>query len=436
MIISSNFLNNTRSLVLKNPNNKHFSNIPTSKRQDSFVSSKSNILRDDSKTSSFLKGLKKVSFMGWKPEKQESVNDINQIVEVIKNPDNQKIAISGHVSPDGDCIGAGLALAKMIHQTTGKKVDYFVFGDLSPKYNFLNENEDVNIINVYTNKEYKPEKLKEKYGQYDVAIAIDVALKRLIQENYFDGIFSQAKTTMRIDHHPYMKTMDKDLGYEVDNNFADYNYSDTDCDSASQIVMQFAEAFGLNPEEITKETNEAIYTGIVTDTDNLKYAQSERPFLDMALLLKNGVNNIDMQSKLVGNTPFCIHKIRQHMYDNVQFTPDNKIAYFVETEELSKLKAEAKEAGCKDEAQSEIANFIESLIKIQGVEIALKVVGTNFSVRSKNADISQLAMKYGGGGHKNASAFCVKKEKSTPAEVVIERIIQEYQEELNSQNIE
>ena len=122
------------------------------------------------------------------------------------------------------------------------------------------------------------------------------------------------------------------------------------------------------------------------------------------------------------------------MYDNIKFTPDGKIAYFIENDELAELKAEAKNQGYKDEAQNEIANIIESLIKIQGVEIAMKILGTNFSVRSKEADISQLAMKYGGGGHKNASAFCVKKAKSTPAEEVIEKIIQEYQEELKSQN--
>ena len=152
MIISNNFLKSTKGIVLTKVNNRYSSNTPVVVKKDSFVSNQPNILRGDTVTTSLLKGLKKVSFMGWKPEKQESINDINRIVDVIKNPDNKKIAISGHVSPDGDCIGAGLALAKMIHQTTGKKVDYFVFGDLSPKYNFLNENEDVNIINVYTNK--------------------------------------------------------------------------------------------------------------------------------------------------------------------------------------------------------------------------------------------------------------------------------------------
>ncbi len=383
---------------------------------------------------SFLSGIRNISFKGWSPGTKEAKASIEEIVDIIKNPKNERIAISGHVSPDGDCIGSSFALANMIQQTTGKKVDLFVFGDLSKKYDFLNKDGNINVINIYTNKDYKAEKLKENFGKYDIAIAVDVALKRLLPDNYLDGIFSEAGTTIRIDHHPYMKTMDKDLGYEVDNNFADYNYSDTDCNSAAQVIMQFTEAFGISPKELTQATNDAMYTGIVTDTGNFQYTENEKTFLDAALLLQNGVNNMDVQSKLTGDTPLCIHKIRQHMYDNIKFTPDGKIAYFIENDELAELKAEAKNQGYKDEAQNEIANIIESLIKIQGVEIAMKILGTNFSVRSKEADISQLAMKYGGGGHKNASAFCVKKAKSTPAEEVIEKIIQEYQEELKSQN--
>ena len=203
---------------------------------------------------SFLNGLRSISFKGWAPETKEAKSSIEEMVDIIKDPKNQRIALSGHVSPDGDCVGAGFALANIIQQTTGKKVDLFVFGDLSKKYDFLNQNDDVNVINIYGNKEFKPEKLKEKFGHYDVAIAVDVALKRLLPDNYWDGIFSQAKTTMRIDHHPFMKTMDKDLGYEVDNNFADYNYSDTDCNSAAQVIMQFTEAFGINPKELTQAT--------------------------------------------------------------------------------------------------------------------------------------------------------------------------------------
>ena len=401
------------------------------KMEDVFVRQQLQHTSNDLK-GNFLKGIKKLSFTGWSPRTQVAKTNIDQMVEVIKDPKNQKIAISGHVSPDGDAIGSGFALAEMIQQATGKKVDLFIFGDLSSKYDFLNENKNINVINVYTNKDFKAEKLEEKFGKYDLAITVDVALKRLLPDNYWDGIFSNAKTTMRIDHHPYMKTMDKDLGYEVDNNFADYNYSDTTCNSASQIIMQFAKPLGIEPKEMPVEVSEAIYTGIISDTDNFKYAQNEQPFLDAALLIKNGVDNEAIQKKLNGGTPFCIHKIKQYMYNNIQFTPDKKIAYFVETDEFAKLKAQAKDEGYKDDAQAEITNIIESLIKIKGVEVAIKVLGTNFSVRSKDADISKLAMKYGGGGHKNASAFCVKKEKSTPVEEIIDKIIQEYQEELEN----
>ena len=46
-------------------------------------------------------------------------------------------------------------------------------------------------------------------------------------------------------------------------------------------------------------------------------------------------------------------------------------------------------------------------------------------------DVSSLANKYGGGGHTNAVAFCVKKEKGLTTEDVINNIIQEYSQQLD-----
>ena len=370
-----------------------------------------------------------ICFKGWTPNQSVKTKQLKPFVAAMVDPQSEKIAISGHTRPDGDCIGAGFALANLIHQTTGKKIDFFIFGDLPNKFKFLNKDSNVNIVNIYEKKDYKAEKLQEKFGQYDLAIAVDTALKRLIPDNYFDGIFSKAKATMKIDHHPYMETFDKDLNCNVGNNFADYNYLDDTADSASQIIMQLVNLFKIKPKELHPKISEAIYTGIVTDTDNFRYARSHNTFADAALLIKNGVNNIEMQTKLRGDIPPCIHKLKQYLYNNIQFSSDKRIAYFVETPELAKLKEEAKKEGYKDEALEEVMDLLSYMLQIKDVEISMKIAGTNFSVRSKNADTRNIAMKYGGGGHFNASAFCIKKDGRSTDEI-IDSIIKEYQEQL------
>ena len=84
-----------------------------------------------------------VSFTGWSPEAHNK-ETIDKMVKIMKDPKVQKIAISGHTSPDGDSFGTTFAMANLINQATGKKVDVFVFGDNFPShYDYLNTTEIV-----------------------------------------------------------------------------------------------------------------------------------------------------------------------------------------------------------------------------------------------------------------------------------------------------
>lgn len=370
-------------------------------------------------------------FKGWKPDSVVKRRQLQEIVDVITDPKSQRIAISGHNCPDGDCIGACFALSDMIQQSTNKKVDLFIFGDIPHKYKFLN-NGNVNLINIYGGKEYKADKLTEKHGKYDVAISLDTALERLIPDSYYEGIFSKADKTIKIDHHPYTRAYDKESGIFSDNNFADYNYIDEKSDSASQIVMQLVELFKLKPQKLPKRTSEAIYTGLLTDTNCFRYTRSDKTFTDASLLLRNGVNNIDIQSRIVGNISPSVHRIRQYLYNNVEYSPSGEIAYFKETDELLKLKSIAGKEGAKEEAQEEVGKFLDYLLNLKNIEMCIKMSGTTFSVRSKNIDVSTVANKYGGGGHKNAAAFCIKKDSGLTSDEILQKVLTEYEEQLKT----
>jgi len=149
---------------------------------------------------------KPVSFRGWKPESDKNADIINKMVEVIKSPDINKIAVSGHQSPDGDSIGSCIACATMLHKATGKDVDCFIFGPLPKRYDFLKEDmEGVNIIEVPRNKETSSQSLAKKHGQYDLAVSVDTSQTHLIDPNYYHGIFKNAEHTLKIDHHPYIE---------------------------------------------------------------------------------------------------------------------------------------------------------------------------------------------------------------------------------------
>lgn len=389
------------------------------------------------KMAAFNKSMvKQVSFGGWKPESKENAEVIKKMVDVIKSPDINKIAVSGHQSPDGDSIGSCFACASMLHQATGKDVDCFIFGPLPKRYEYLKEGlEGVNIIETRPNGDAKfADKMADRHGKYDLAVSVDTSVTRMMSQDYYEGIFKRAEHTLKIDHHPYVQ--EQVNGKTVDNKYADLNLIDTSCGAATQLMMQFAEPLGFNPKELSKTFNNAVYTGLLTDTGGLKFSQNVLPFTDAALLIENGVNNREMQNNALGNTPQCVRNITNLANEKVQFSKDGKIAFMIEDKEIANAKKIAKGEGYFQEAKDAIKAVAGGMPEIQGVEVGFKVSPwkdqASFSVRSLHADVSEIARKYGGGGHKNASAFSVKLEGRTLEEAV-QDIVKEYGEAIKEQ---
>ena len=378
---------------------------------------------------------KTVSFGGWKPESDKNADIINKMVEVIKSPDIERIAVSGHLSPDGDSIGSCIACATLLHKATDKDVDCFIFGPLPKRYEFLKENmEGVNIIELQRNKETTSKGLAEKHGQYDLAVSVDTSQTHLIDPNYFYGIFKNAEHTLKIDHHPYIEE-EKD-GKIVNNDFADINLIDTNCGAATQLLMQFAEPLGMEPKDLSKTFSEAVYTGLLTDTGGLKFSKNVLPFTDAALLIENGVDNRELQNYALGNTPKCVLDVTNLANQKIQYSDDGKIAFLIEDKELANAKKIAKEEGYAQEAKDAIKAVAGAMPDIKGVEVGFKVSPfagkASVSVRSLHADVSEIARSHGGGGHKNASAFQVSLDGRTIEETV-QAIVEEYQAAIEEQ---
>ena len=350
--------------------------------------------------------VKQVSFGGWKPESDANAKAIKDMVKVIKDPGIERIAVSGHQSPDGDSIGSCFACASMLHQATGKTVDCFIFGPLPKRYDFLREGlEGVNIVETRPNGDAKfADKMADRHGKYDLCVSVDASKPGMIAQDYFQGVYQKADHKLKIDHHPYEKYEDG-----TDNNFGDINLVDPSCGAATQLMMQFAEPLGIEPKQLSKTFNNAVYTGLLTDTGGLKFSQNVLPFTDAAKLIENGVNNREMQHFALGNTPQCVLKVENLANSKIQYSESGKIAYMIEDKEIADAKKAAKAEGYFQEAKDAIKGVAGSMPEIQGVEIGFKVSPwkdkASFSIRSLHADVSELARRHGGGGHDNAAAF-------------------------------
>ena len=90
---------------------------------------------------------------------------MNKIVEQIENA--KRILITGHVNPDGDCVGAGLGLMLGLnkHNVDGEKIIRFSLQDTPPA--------TTRFLNHFSLIE-KTDHIDTKY-EFDTIIAVDSA---------------------------------------------------------------------------------------------------------------------------------------------------------------------------------------------------------------------------------------------------------------------
>lgn len=355
----------------------------------------------------------KVTFKGWSPTDKND-EKISQIVDFITAPKTKKIAVIGHYGPDGDAISSMSTMAELIKSATGKKADIFVATAPGPKYDNLGNIKDFKIIDKYsTSKE-----LKEKYGKYDLVIAADTAEAPMFDKSIKAGILDNAKNTIKIDHHPLPcnPTPEQYKNYS----YADINLVDDSMSSASQLLMQFVEPLGLDPETMPKSISNAIATGIISDSNALVFAKNKSTFEDTALLFDN-VNYEELvdRAKRLSRSDFEEEK---DWLNKIEFSPDGKKAYII----IDK----AAQASLSPIVKSDILNRIRN---IEGVEFVFSINGdsnldsiarkpienpsiykfrTMASLRSTNENLNKIVDKYNqglpedemlyGGGHDKA----------------------------------
>lgn len=115
----------------------------------------------------------------------DKMPDFKQAKEKILGAD--RIAIAGHINPDGDSIGSLLSLGLGIEKL-GKRV-YMISADGVPKkYRFLPGASRI---------------LSEIKEPVDLAVAVDCSNKELLGEAY--GVFRSASDILEIDHHEFRR---------------------------------------------------------------------------------------------------------------------------------------------------------------------------------------------------------------------------------------
>ncbi len=291
-----------------------------------------------------------------------------------------KISIIPHKNPDGDAIGSCLGL---YHYLKLHNLDVTVVSpnDFPDYLKWLPESES---ILIYDNE---PEKATEQINKSKVIFTLDFnSLKRA---DSLKNLLEASKATfIMIDHH------------QEPENYAEITFSNPNASSTCAMVYTFIDAMG-EKNNINSTIATCLYTGIMTDTGNFKYASTtSNTFKIASFLIEKGANNGQINSNVFDNNSYNKLQLLSLALKNMVYLKDYRTAY---------ITLSADELNQHNFQKGDTEGFVNYGLTIKGTKLAVIFIQENdyvkISFRSKNQhDVNDFARKYfHGGGHINAA---------------------------------
>ncbi len=291
-------------------------------------------------------------------------NSFDEIIEEIEN--SQNIAVAGHISPDGDAVASCCALA-MALEKKGKNVNVLL-EPIPEKFKSIPYSDKV--INTVPDNDF------------DLFISLDCGDESRLGER---AELIKRTFTINIDHH-------------VSNTyFGRLNFIDGDASSTSELIYRLLDGWC----NIDRDIAYALYTGIIFDTGCFKHS-STSPFTMKISgeLMTYNIPFTEIQEKLFYSHTAVEARLLGTAIDNMILLCGGRLA-------VSKLSIDemSKHGGSSKDADA-IVSYIKNT---DGVDAAVffyeKSRGEiKASMRSnETVNVSEIAVKFGGGGHVMAS---------------------------------
>lgn len=290
----------------------------------------------------------------------------DRIIDAINR--SATVLVCGHVRPDGDCVSSAIAV-KLLCEKLGKKADAVCDDDVPSFLDFLPD---------YANFG------KTRYEYYDLFISVDCATENRLgkyRQNLYD-----AGNSIVIDHHP-------------NEGYGKINHIVPEACSTCAVIFELFENSGL----IDKTIATLLYTGLSTDTGHFMHANTDSKVFDIASkLCRYGFDVGKLNHAIYCNKKIERIRLTSAALSNIKLYENGAIALLpISLDDL-------KKCGCRSEDTEGLIDYASS---IGGVKISISVCeqvnGTfRVSLRSVEADVSAVAAKFGGGGHKLA-AGCI-----------------------------
>ena len=298
----------------------------------------------------------------------------------------RQVAIVVHTHPDGDAIGSGLAMKRMLEKQ-GKQVT-LISPDQVPEYlRWLPGSEAI------IEADARPAEAVGAIREADRLLMLDhnhPGRTGKVLEPVVDEKIRQGKALL-IDHHlepdPRIRPALSEPGYS----------------STAELVYRFFKRAGWWPRWADKATATQLYTGIMTDTGSFRFGSTTGDtHRAVADLIDRGADNEAIHVQIYDTYSLDKMRLLAHALQNMQLLEDCGASYMVldrPTLERFHFKPGDTEGIVNYGISLKDARFTTLITEQPGLD------HIKLSFRSKgDFDVNRFARRYfDGGGHKNAA---------------------------------
>ena len=285
--------------------------------------------------------------------------------------DAKRIGISGHVRPDGDCVGAVLSMQMYLRKCL-PEAEIKVFLEKPPE--IFREIKGFDEIESGFPEE----------DPFDVFFSMDCDAERLGDaEKYFRA----SKKTINIDHH-------------ISNpGVGDVNYIKPEVGSTCELVYDL-----IDQEKLDRDLAMAIYIGIIHDTGVFQYSNTTPATMEKgAKLISYGFDFPRLiQETFYQKTYVQSHILGRALMESIRFLDNRCIVSAIDRKTMDFYEVDSKD----------MDGIVNQLRNIKGISCAIfmyqvGVLEYKVSLRSdESVNVAKVASYFGGGGHARA-AGCI-----------------------------
>lgn len=313
---------------------------------------------------------------------------MNEFISSIEAADT--IAITGHIHPDGDCIGSCLGLRQYILDNFPVKTVAVYLESVAPEFMFLSGADSV--------------RHEADNTCFDLFFVLDCSSLDRIEP--FLSMYEHAAKTFCIDHH----ISSRGIGQEY--------ILKPQASATCEVLYEL-----FDPEQISLSCAYCLYTGIVHDTGVFKHSNTTKQTMEYAgNLISKGIDTSKVIDETFYQKTFVQNRVLGQVLLNSRLYEEGQII-------LSCLKKEDLQSLGADSGDTN--GIIDQMRVTKGVEAAVFLYALDtdtykVSMRSNGkVNVASISEEFSGGGHIRAAGFSIKASLEEVTDIVLSKIRQQ-----------